>query len=341
MTIPIVLGSLPLFRISEHVLDLWRGAALPDTAWTVLMGGLVSLACAWLGCFLILQGKALLGDAISHTVLLGIVVAALITGSTGSGTMLLAALITGLVTTVLIEGIRGSSRIKDDAATGIVFTGLFALGVLLLSLLASKAHLDPQHALYGQLEFVPSSEKVAVGPVQIPKAVLRMALLCLVLLAGLVAFYKQLLVTTFDPQLAQSLGIRPRIVQSALLAALSLAVVGAFSSVGAVLVVGLLVAPPATAYLLTDRLPRMLAWASLCGVASSLVGYHVACWLEVTAAGTMVCVACLWFTLAFLFAPRDGVVSRSLRHLWLRLRTGHENLARLMLKLGAVPGRSP
>lgn len=330
----------PPFRWTEHVFDLWRGPALLDTVWTVSMGSLVGLACAWLGCFLILQGQALLGDAISHTVLLGIVVAVLITGSAGSFSLLLAAMLTGLLTTLLIEGIRGASRIKEDAATGIVFTSLFALGVLLLTMLAGSVHIDPQHALYGLLEFVPSAEKTAVAGLPVPVSVVRMAILCAALLAAIIAFYKQLLVTTFDPQLAQSLGMRPRVVRTAMLAALSLTVVGAFSSVGAVLVVGLLVAPPATAYLLTDRLPRMLAWASFCGVASAVVGYHVAYWLEVTAAGTMVCVAGLWFALAFLFAPREGVISRSLRQVWLRLRTGHENIARLLLKLGAVPAGS-
>ncbi len=332
---------LPSFDLHEHVFDLWRGAALPDTIWTVSMGGLVALACAWLGCFLILQGQALLGDAISHTVLLGIVVAALVTGSVGSGSLLLAAAITGLLTTSLIEAIRGASRIKEDAATGIVFTSLFALGVLLLSTLASNAHLDPQHALYGMLEFVPSGEKSGIFGFPVPVSVLRMFVLCLLLLAGLMAFFKQLLVTSFDRQLAESLGMRPRLIRLLLLAALSLTVVGAFSSVGAVLVVGLLVAPPATAYLMTERLPRMLAWASFFGVASSLVGYHVAYWLEVTAAGTMVAVACFWFTLAFLFAPREGVISRLFRQLVLRVRTGHENIARLLLKLGAVPECPP
>src|SRR5579864_7441755 len=157
---------IPPFDFHEHVLARWSGPELHDTLMTVGMGFLVAAVCGWIGCYLILQGMALLGDAISHTVLLGIVVAFLVTPPawqvTGAA-MFVGAMIAGLVTTVLIEALHSTSRVKEDAAIGIVFTSLFALGVVLLSAFAGKAHIDTQHVLYGNLELVASGETVALA----------------------------------------------------------------------------------------------------------------------------------------------------------------------------------
>jgi len=312
--------------------ELWSAAARYDTLCTLALAICVALGCAWLGCFMILRGQALLGDALSHTVLLGLVVAVLWTGSLGSGTLLLAALITAVVTAVMIQVVSGTSRVKEDAATGIVFTTLFALGVVLLSTLAPRLHLDAQHALYGNLEFVAVGEKLAILGMLLPMTLVQMAVVCLVLFALLCLFYRPLLVSSFDPQLARSLGLPVRWIHAGLLVAMSATVVGAFSSVGAILVVGLLIAPPATGFLLARRLPGMLAWASVSGILSSIIGFHLAYVWDVTAAGMIVVVACCLFGIAFLGAPGGGLVWKAIRRGRLRLQMSHENLVRTLLK---------
>jgi manganese/zinc/iron transport system permease protein len=324
------------FSVREHVLDLWRGPQLYDTAMTVLMGFLVAAVCGWIGCYLILQGLALLGDAISHTVLLGIVLAFLLGGSAGGAVMLVAAALTGLVTTVLIEALHSTSRIKEDAAIGIVFTSLFALGVALLGLFASRAHIDTGHVLYGNLEMVANSPAYRLGKVVVPVPLAQMAVLAALVAALILAFYKELLVVSFDPQLAASLGLRPRVVRYALMAVLSIAIVGAFESVGAILVVAMLIAPAATAYLLTRRLAFMFLYSAIAGGLSSVVGYHLAFWLDVSAAGAVVSVACALFSMAFLFSPEQGLLAGALRRWRLRLRMHQENIVRQLLKAGAT-----
>jgi ABC-type Mn2+/Zn2+ transport system permease subunit/Mn-dependent DtxR family transcriptional regulator len=324
---------LPTFDWHDYVLAPWGAGFAHDTAVNITMGILVSLPCGWIGCYLILQGMALVGDAISHTVLLGIVVAFLMTGQvTGSATFL-GAVITGLVTAMLIESLHSRSRVKEDAAIGIVFTSLFALGVVLLSVFAGAAHIDTQHVLYGSLELVASQPGFTVAGIDIPSSVCQMAFVAAVVLTLIAAFYKELLVVSFDPQLAASLGLRPRLVRYGMMAVLSLTVVAAFNSVGAILAVTMLIAPAATACLLTRRLPRMLLLSAVVGAASSVVGYHISFFPGVSAAGAMSSVACGLFTVAFLFAPEQGLVAAALRRLRLRLRMNQENIIRYLLKL--------
>lgn len=326
---------LPPFSLHEHVLNLWRGDQLYDTGMTVLMGFLVAAVCGWIGCYLILQGMALLGDAISHTVLLGIVLVFLMGGASGGAAMFLGAVLTGLVTTVLIESLHSTCRIKEDAAIGIVFTSLFALGVALLGIFASRAHIDTGHVLYGNLEVVASSPAYRHGMFVVPFPVAQMAIVATLVAALILAFYKELLVVSFDPQLAASLGLWPRVIRYVMMAVLSIAVVGSFESVGAILVVAMLIAPAATAYLLTRRLAVMFLLSTVVGGASALLGFHLAYWLSVSAAGAMVSVSCGLFSLAFLFGPEQGLVAAALRRLRLRLRMHQENIVRQLLKAGA------
>src|SRR5579863_1073019 len=262
---------IPPFDFHEHVVARWTGAEFHATAMTVGMGFLVAAVCGWIGCYLILQGMALLGDAISHTVLLGIVVAFLVSGQVLGLAMFVGATLTGILTTVLIEALHSTSRVKEDAAIGIVFTSLFALGVVLLSAFAGQAHIDTQHVLYGQLELVASGPSVSLGGHRFPVAIVQMATVAVVVAGLIVAFYKELLVVSFDAQLATSLGLWPRHIRYGMMAVLSLTVVAAFDSVGAVLVVAMLIAPAATAYLLTRRLPMMFLLSAISGAISSLV----------------------------------------------------------------------
>ncbi len=301
--------------------------------WIIAMGLCVSITCALLGSFLVLRRMALLGDAVSHAVLPGIVLAFLLSGSRHSLLMTLGATIAGFLAAALIEWVHRNSPIKQDASTGIVFTAMFALGVVLIALYADKVDLDQECVLYGEITFVPLEERV----LGVPEPVLRMFCVMLATLAGLVAFYKELVVTSFDPGLAQSLGISPNRYHYALMGALAVTVVNAFEAVGAILVVAMLILPGATAYLLTDRLPVMLALSALQAALSTVLGVALAVALDCSTAGAMVLAGALLFVLAFLLSPGQGLVPRWWRRRGLAHRTAQENLLALLGKDGPQP----
>jgi len=321
---------IPPFDFETHILGLWSDPIVAEgTAWTIATCSLVAISCGLLGCFLIVQGLAMIGDAISHTVLLGIVVAFLLTGQFSGATMFLGAAVTGVLTTLLIEKIHSSSRIKRDAAIGIVFSSLFALGVILLNRFASHQHIDADCVLFGDLE-VAALKMTTIAGVTLPKIIPPLLLTAVTVLLFLALFYKELLITAFDRQLAAVLGLNPKRIHYFLMALLSVTVVSSFEAVGAILVVAMIIVPPATAYLLTYRLPVMLGLSSLFGVISAVVGTHVAFWLDVSTAGAMVCAACGLFGLAFLFSPRQGVVATAVRRFRLRQAWAEHGEPRLM-----------
>lgn len=279
----------------------------------LLVGSLVAAACALVGSFLVLRRMALLGDAISHAVLPGIVIAFLLSGTRSPLPMLLGAGALGVITVFLVEISHRTRRLDEDASIGVVFPALFAIGVILVSRYAGQVDLDLDCVLYGEIAYTPW-DLLFVGEQSIgPKAlwVNGFVLLLNTLLVGL--FYKELQITTFDPALAAALGFAPTLVHYLLMTLVSITVVGAFESVGAILVVAMLVVPPATAYLLTDKLHTMLALSVLTGVASAIGGYGVARLLDVSIAGSMAAIAGGFFLLAFLVAPRHGLLARFLR----------------------------
>jgi manganese/zinc/iron transport system permease protein len=284
--------------------------------WIALMGFLIALACGLCGCFLLLRRMALVGDAISHSVLPGIVLAFLWTGTRNPWVMMVGAACSGVLTTVLIEFIQTRSRVKADAATGITFTTLFALGVYWLTRYADKVDLDQDCVLYGEIGFITQHAWVTVaGTALAPQPVFIMAVVAglVALLAGV--FYHGLLVSSFDPGLAASRGLRPRVVHYLLMAVVSMVVVAAFEAVGAVLVIAMLVLPPAFGFLLSQRLPGMMAWSVLHGALSSCLGVSLAVWLDCTVAGAMVVAGSLLFVLAWVFSPGQGLLARLIRRI--------------------------
>jgi len=299
---------IPPFNFHHVFVEPWAQAG-GGFAWIALMGFLVATACGLVGNFLILRRMALVGDAISHSVLPGIAIAFLVAKSRSSLAMFVGALAAGVVTTVIIETIHRKTRVKQDAAIGIAFTSLFALGVILISLFASKVDLDQECVLYGEIAFVPLEEMVRVGGVTLgPVSVVRMAVVTLLLAVLVVAFYKELLVSSFDPTLAVSLGINSTVVHYSLMAALSVVVVSAFEAVGAILVVAMLILPGATATLLSQRLPVMLGLTVLHAALSSVLGIHLGVWLNCSLAAAMVVAATVLFMLSWLItsAGRHG-----------------------------------
>ena len=301
---------LPPFNAHQVFLAPWT-EQMPGTGWIVLMGFLVTAACGLAGNYLILRRMALVGDALSHSVLPGIAIAFLLAQSRGTWPMFFGALTAGITATILIEVIHKKSRVKQDAAMGIAFTSLFALGVILISVFAARVDLDQECVLYGEIAFVPLEPPAQWGGLPLgPPSVVRMGVVALLTLALILMFYKELLVSSFDPGLASSLGINATVMHYGLMALLSVIIVSAFESVGAILVIAMLILPGATASLLSDRLPRILGLTVIHAALSSVSGLHLATWLDCSIAGAMVVAGSGWFVLAWVFSPRHGLLAQ-------------------------------
>lgn len=280
--------------------------------WIILVGALVASSCSVLGCFLIVRKMTLIGDAISHSILPGIVLAFLITGSRDSVPMLIGAAALGLLTVFLIQLFQ-SSGVQSDAAIGIVFTSLFAVGIVLVSLFTQQIDFDLDHVLYGEIAYSPWNT-ISIGGVEAgPKAVWIVGSCFLLNLLLLFLFFKQLKLVSFDPSLAAAMGIPVLFFHYLLMGLVSLTTVASFDSVGSILVVGMLIIPAATAYLLSDRLSRMILVSIGVGISSSVIGYYSATFLDASISGCMVGAAAFLFGSAFLFSPSNGVVTRLLK----------------------------
>ncbi|MFC4775567.1 metal ABC transporter permease [Paenibacillus sp. GCM10023252] len=280
--------------------------------WILLTGALVASCSGILGAFLVLRRMAMIGDAISHSVMPGIVIAFLLSGSRDSLLMMTAALVFGLLTTFLIQLFQ-SGGIQSDASIGVVFTTLFAVGVLLVSLFARQVHLDQDAILYGEIAYVHWNTWEWSGVNMGPKAVWLLGFTLLVIVTVIGLFYKQFKLCAFDPALAAALGIPVALFHYLLMGLVSMATVSSFESVGAILVVGMLIIPASTAYLLTDKLGMMIGLSVAVGILSTIIGYGAAVLLDASIAGCMVSAAGLLFVLALLFSPSHGLAAKKLR----------------------------
>jgi manganese/zinc/iron transport system permease protein len=286
----------------------------------ILIGVLASIACAVLGNFLVLRRQSLIGDAVSHVVLPGIVGAFLVTGTVAAWPMLIGATVAAIIAAVLIEVVRRVGRIEPGAAMGVVFTTLFALGVLLLEQSdASSVHLDVEHALYGNLESLiwldATGWNSLVNPADLaglPPQVLRLFIVCLLVAVFVAALWKELVVSTFDPVFADSIGIKTGAVSFGLVLMVAIAAVMAFDAVGSIIVIAMFVCPPAAARLMTDRLLPQIGWSIAFAFLSAVLGYVLAgygpLWLgaknSVSAAGMIATVSGIILGLACLLGPR-------------------------------------
>lgn len=280
----------------------------------ILTGSLVAVTCALLGCFLILRKMAMVGDAISHAVLPGIVIAFLISGSRDSVTMLIGAGLIGIFTTFLIEFFHKKAKLQTDASIGVTFTWLFAIGVVLISLFAGKVDLDQDCVLYGEIAYVPLDVIITrSGEVLGPKAIFVMGSVLILIVIFIIVGYKELYLTTFDPAFATAIGISTSLWHYLLMGAVSVTTVASFESVGAILVVALLIAPAATAYMLTDNFKRMLLLSSVAGILSAICGYYLAVWVDGSIAGAIATMAGVFFAIAVLFSPSQGLLFRKLK----------------------------
>ncbi len=302
---------IPPFDWQRVVVDPWT-AHMPGTLWMVLMALVLAVPCALLGNYLLLRRMALVGDAISHSVLPGLVLAYLIFHDLGTGAMLAGAMAAGLATTLLIEFITSKSRLKSDAATGITYTTLFALGIFLVNSYTGRVHLDADCVLFGELEYVQLAEPSAVtfgawGAVPLP--ILISAGIALLVIGYIAAFYKELALTSFDPGLARTIGVRTGLVHYSLMAMLSFLVVTSLESVG-ILVVALLVLPGSTAQFFTRRLWNLHVIAVVLSATAVLAGFHLAAWWKCPTAAAIALCGGAQFALAWIISATPAMMRR-------------------------------
>ena len=274
-----------------------------------LLAVVVAVTCALPGVFLVLRRMALMSDAISHSILLGIVLAFFLVHDITHPLLVLGAAATGLLTVALVELLHRTRRVKEDAAIALVFPALFSVAVILIARYAGSVHLDLDAVLLGEIAFAPF-RRLEVGGVDLgPRGLWLMGAILLVNVLAISAFYKELKVSTFDPGLAAAMGFSPALLHYGFMSLVSVTAVGAFDAVGSILVVALMIAPPAAAYLLTDRLSRLLILSAVLGALSAVGGFWLARGIDASIAGSMATMAGIVFFLALLFSPERGVVA--------------------------------
>lgn len=285
---------------------------MSDAMAIVLTAGLTATACALLGPFLVLRRVALMGDAVSHAVLPGIVAAFLIFQTRAPLVVILGAAVFAVVCVLAIEALRATGLVASDAAIGLVFPALFALGVLGIHRYAADIHLDLDSTIYGEIAFAPF-RTIDIAGTPFVRSVVIMGVVAVVNLLLVTLLWKELKVTSFDPEFARTIRVPPRLMSRLLLIAVAVTAVTAFESVGAILVVTLIIVPAAAAYLLTDRLVAMVAISVAIGWISAVTGYAGAVRVDASIAGAMGLVAALVFALALIASPRYGLLARAAR----------------------------
>ena len=278
-----------------------------------LIASLVAIACAIPGTFLVLRKMAMISDAISHSILPGLVVGFFITQDLNSPLLILFAALTGVITVVLVERIQKTGLVKEDTAIGLVFPALFSIGVILIAKNANDIHLDIDAVLLGELAFAPF-DRIYIGDMDMgPKSLWIIGIILSITIGLLIAFFKELKVSTFDAGLSASLGFSPIVIHYGLMTVASITTVGSFDAVGAILVVALMIAPAACAYLLTTDLKKMLGLSMAFGVFGAISGYWLAHWLDASIAGSITTMLGLLFLFIYLFAPNKGLIAVTYR----------------------------
>jgi ABC-type Mn2+/Zn2+ transport system permease subunit len=299
--------------------------------WTILIASLLNISCALVGCFLVLRRISMLGDAISHAVLPGIAFAYVLTQSLSPIAMLIGAGVFGLLTSVGTVMLQRFARISEDSSLGIVYTALFALGVIVIQVTpsAQNVHLDMDAVLEGAIEFAPLITFEWHG-MDIPESIKMLVPLLAITLLVIGLFWKEWKLISFDPALATAMGFPAHTLHIIMMVLVTAVTVAGFHLVGSILVVAMLIVPAATAQLLSERMWSMLLWACLCGVISAWGGYTLAYQWNSSASGMMTVVAGLCYVTALVFSPKQGLLSQVIFRLRLRSRIMQEDiLARL------------
>ncbi len=277
--------------------------------WIILTASLVGISCGLVGSLLVLRRMAMMADAISHTVLLGIVTAFLITRELSGIHMLIGAIVAGLLTAILIQWLH-SLGVQQEASIGVVFTSLFAVGVVLIATKVGNAHLDVQHTLMGEITFIPWEKMSLPWIGEVPEAVFILSIVLVVVLIAIIGFFKEWKLTSFDPALAASIGIPVVLMHYVFMGLVSVTTVAAFDAVGAIMVVAMLITPASAAYLWTDRLAIMMGLSGAFGIIAAVSGYYIAVWLDTSISGSMAFATGLLFMISFIASPKHGIVAR-------------------------------
>lgn len=282
---------------------------MSDDLTIILTAGLVATAAGLLGPFLVLRRVALMSDAVSHAVLPGIVLIYVLFSTRAPLPVIGGAAIFAVLCVLAIDALRSTGLVKSDAAIALVFPALFALGVIGVTRWASGAHLDLDSTIYGEIAFAPFSTWTLLGG-EIARSIVLMGSVAAFNLVLILLVWKELKATTFDPEFSRAIGIPPVLLSRLLLIAVAITAVTAFESVGAILVVTMLIVPAATAYLLTDRLWVMVAVTVAIGWFSATAGHAAAIEADASIAGAMGLVAACCFAIALFASPRYGLLAR-------------------------------
>ena len=270
---------------------------------------LVAASCSILGVFLVLKSMAMIADAITHTILLGIVLAFFLVHDLSSPLLIIGAGIIGVVTVYLVELLNSTLLLKEDSAIGIVFPFLFSIAVILISKYTKNIHLDIDSVLLGELAFS-SFERMELFGISIAKDLVVILTVFLINLFFVVIFFKELKISTFDKSLALVLGMKPVLVHYMLMSMVSVTAVASFEAVGSILVVAFMIGPPITAYLLTDRLKNMIVLSMLIDGISSITGYQAAVIFDVSIAGSIAVIIGVLFFIVLMISPRKGLIKK-------------------------------
>ena len=277
--------------------------------WTLVIAMMTAVACSLCGVYLVVKHESMIAEALSHAVLPGIIVAFIIFQDRSSPWLIISAGLSGLLMVWLVQAIRKTRLVDGDAALGIVFSALFSIGIIASSQNLSKAHFHSHCIIDGNLASA-ALDTIELGGIEMPRSFLVMAAVLFALLIFIVFFYKEMKLTMFDAELAQSFGFQPAFLHLGWLALVSITTVSAFETAGSILVVALMIAPPAAAFLLASRLWKMLVMSSLIGIISSLVGIFVGDRLEISPTGPIAAVSGLIFLITVVMAPRQGVLAK-------------------------------
>ena len=264
-----------------------------------LIAILISVACSLLGVFLVLRSMSMLTDAISHTVLLGIVLSFFITHKFDSPLLIIGATLTGLLTVYLVELITDTNLVKEDAAIGIVLSVLFSIAVILISKYTANIHLDIDAVLLGEIAFAPFHTTEIFG-FKIASGIVNGLSILILNLLVITIFFKEIKISIFDRALALTLGLFPEIFHYLLMSLVSVTAVVSFDVVGATLMISFMIGPAATAYMISKSLKMMLVYSALIGAISSILGYHLAVFLDVSISGSIaVVIGVIFFIILF------------------------------------------
>lgn len=275
----------------------------------MIIATIVAVACAIPGVFLVLRRMAMMSDAITHTILLGIIGSFLFVKDLSSPLLIIGAALVGLLTVYLVELLNRTKLVSEDSAIGIVFPLLFSIAIILISRYTGRVHIDTDSVLLGEIAFAPFNRLKLFGRDLGPKAMYSMGIILILNLAMVLMFFKELKLAVFDAGLAAVLGFSPILIQYGLMASVSVTIVGAFEAVGSILVIAFMVGPPVTAYLLTDDLKRMIVLSSFIGALNGILGFGIANRYDVSIAGSMALMTGISFLVVLIFAPERGMIT--------------------------------